>query len=63
MDSTGRVVVPSALREQLSLRTGDECDFFIHEHEGETYLCIKCPRVENEIEKAKRVLREAGIAI
>lgn len=63
MDSTGRVVVPSNLRDQLLLQPGDECKFYIHEYEGVTYLCIPCPKVENEIEKAKRVLREAGISI
>ena len=63
MDSTGRVIIPSPLREELSLKPGDACDFFIHEHNGDTYLCIKCPQVLNKIEEAKRVLREAGFEI
>ena len=63
MDSSGRVVVPSSLRDQLDLRSGDECHFFIHEDNGRTFLCFECPRVEDEIEKAKRILREAGINI
>ena len=61
MDSGGRVVVPVQLREKLDLRQGDEIAFFLHEHEGKTFLCIECPRVEDEITKAKRVLREAGL--
>ena len=61
MDSGGRVVVPVQLREKLDLRPGDEISFFLHEHEGKTFLCIECPRVEDEITKAKRVLREAGL--
>lgn len=62
MDSTGRLVIPSDLREQMDLRSGDECYFYIHEDEQHrTFLCIECPRVENEIEKAKRILREAGL--
>lgn len=63
IDSTGRVIIPSGLREELSLQSGDICEFFIHEHEGDTYLCIKCPNVLNKIEEAKRILREAGIKI
>lgn len=63
MDSAGRLVVPSGLRSELNLNTGDICEFFIHEHEGDTYLCIKCPNVLNKIEEAKRILREAGITI
>lgn len=61
MDSSGRLVIPSSLRDQLDLRISDECTFYLHEHEGRTFLCIECPRVENEIEKAKRILREAGM--
>ena len=63
IDSTGRVIVPSGLRDELSISTGDMCEFFIHEYEGDTYLCIKCPNVLNKIEEAKRILREAGIEI
>lgn len=63
VDSTGRVIIPSGLRDELSIQAGDVCEFFIHEHEGDTYLCIKCPNVLNKIEEAKRILREAGIKI
>jgi hypothetical protein len=45
------------------MEIGDEYSFYIHEHEGRTYLCVECFRKENEIEKAKRILREAGFEI
>ena len=61
VDANGRVIIPSQLRDQLDIRPSDALDFYIHEHEGRTFLCFECPRVENEIEKAKRVLREAGL--
>ena len=63
MDSSGRLVVPSPLRELLDLRIGDICNFFIHEDKGRTFLCVECPRLENEIERAKRILRENGIEV
>lgn len=63
LDSSGRLVIPSKLREELQIETGDAFDFFIHEQDGKKYLCIECFRLENEIEKAKRILREAGIKI
>lgn len=63
LDSTGRVIIPSDLRNELNISTGDMCEFFVHEYEGDTYLCIKCPNVLNKIEEAKRILREAGIEI
>ena len=61
LDSSGRLVVPAKLREELQMETGDEYHFFIHEHEGQTYLCVECFRKENEIDRAKRILRKAGI--
>lgn len=63
IDSTGRVIIPSALRDQMDLRVGDIVEFYVHEQDGRTFLAIECPRVENKIEAAKRTLREAGIKI
>ena len=45
------------------MEVGDEYSFFIHEHGGRTYLCVECFRKEDEIERAKRILREAGIDV
>jgi len=61
LDSSGRLVVPAKLREELRMEVGDDYTFYIHEHEGRTYLCVECFRKEDEIERAKRILREAGI--
>lgn len=61
LDASGRLVVPSKLREELRMEPGDEYCFFIHELNGKTYLCVECFRKEDEIEKAKRILREAGL--
>lgn len=63
VDSNGRVIIPSQLRDQLDIRPGDALDFYIHEEGGRTFLCFECFRVEDEIEKAKRILREAGIKL
>ena len=63
VDSNGRVIIPSQLRDELDIRPGDLLEYCILTHEGRTFLCFECPRVEDEIEKAKRILREAGISI
>lgn len=63
VDSNGRIIIPSQLRDQLDIRPQDLLDFFIHEENGRTYLCIECIRVEDEVERAKRILREAGIEV
>ena len=62
MDGSGRLVVPVKLRDALCMSPGDTYTFFTHEIEGRTYLCVECYNLENEIERAKRILREAGIA-
>lgn len=63
VDSNGRIIIPSQLRDQLDIRPQDLLDFFIHEENGRTYLCVECIRVEDELERAKRILREAGIEV
>ena len=63
IDSNGRIIIPSQLRDELNIKGGDIHEFFIHELDGRTYLCIECYGLEDEIEKAKRVLREAGIKV
>ena len=62
MDTAGRLAVPVKLRERLCMSPGDIYTFLIHEIEGRTYLCVECHNMENEIERAKRILREAGVA-
>jgi hypothetical protein len=47
----------------MQMEVGDEYHFYVHEIEGRTYLCVECFRKENEIERAKRILREAGIQV
>ena len=51
VDSNGRVIIPSQLRDQLDIRPGDTLDFFTHEENGKTFLCVECFRVEDEVEK------------
>lgn len=63
VDNSGRVIIPAQLREKLDIRPGDSLDFYLHEDEDKTFLCFHAFRVETEIEKAKRILREAGIQI
>lgn len=61
IDSYGRITIPSKLREEMQLESGDECQFYkFTDDEGGVYLCLKCGRVESEIEKAKRLLESQG---
>lgn len=63
LDSNGRLVIPIRLREEMGLEVGQEYTFFKHEHEGKMYLCIECVELENEIERAKKILEAAGVKV
>ena len=44
LDSTGRLVIPSKLRDYLGMETGQLFNFYIQKEEnGDVYLCVKCP--------------------
>lgn len=63
LDTSGRLVIPSKLREELGLTIGETYVFFKHEENGKIYLCIECPEQETEIEKAIKLLQANGIKI
>lgn len=63
LDSVGRLVIPSKLRAQLNLENGSECKFFTTVFEGETYLCIKCPTAQSELEKAIQIVQNHGLKV
>ncbi len=64
VDTNGRIIVPSQLRDQLSIRPSDTYEFLIYKaDDGRTYLCIECTGLESELQKAKRLLEEAGYKV
>lgn len=60
LDPSGRLVLPSKMREEFDLQIGEVYKFYLHEENGEKYLAIKLPNTESEIEKAMRLLQEKG---
>lgn len=60
LDSSGRLVIPVRLREELGLQVGDLCQFYLYQENGKRYLCIE---VENELERAKRMLESNGYQV
>ncbi len=63
LDSSGRLVIPIRLRERLRMNDGQVYQFFIHEENGKTYLCVECPEVKDEITNALEVLKRNGFLI
>ena len=62
LDSTGRLVIPTKLREQMGLETGKEYSFYTLEtNSGRKFICIECPGINREkIEEARRLIAKYG---
>ena len=57
-------MLPIRLREELGLEPGEEYKFYLHEHDGHKYLCIRCPEnIENSLADARRFLEEHGFIV
>ena len=63
LDSCGRLVLPSKLREKMNLVIGETYQFYTHEEGGKTYLCIECPGNQDEVDFAIELLKKNGIKI
>ena len=47
----------------MNLVVGETYQFFTHQEQGKTYLCIECPEIPSEIDAALAVLKKNGIKI
>lgn len=63
LDSVGRLMVPSKLREELRMVNGKNYEFFVEQIDGKTFLCIECPEATDEVAKALDVLAQNGISL
>lgn len=61
IDGTGRLVLPSKLREEMNISDGDLLTFWTHEQDGRKFICLECPSEESEVARAMRILKEHGI--
>lgn len=62
LDSTGRLVIPTKLREMMGMVVGQEYPFYTMEDEkGRRFICIECPGISKEaIEEAYRIIEKYG---
>lgn len=67
IDSAGRITLPAKLRTQMGLDIGDDLDFYIHQEDGKTYLCLECPNAgkqkQKEVDAAIAALAKMGYKI
>lgn len=63
LDSTGRLVIPTKLREQMGLMVGQDYDFYTLEtDDGRKFICIECPGIdEKTLEEARRIVAKYGM--
>lgn len=63
LDSTGRLVIPTRLREQMGLVVGQEYSFYtMEDDEGRKFICIECPGIdEKTLEEARRIVAKYGL--
>lgn len=64
VDDLGRFVIPSKLRKKLYIKAGDELPIYLHEADGEQYLCLRLPNMtKDKILVARDLLRELDIPL
>lgn len=64
LDNLGRVSVPKSMRDRLSLRDGDEVEFYML-HDGDNFYVAfgKSDMVDLRYQRAAEVLNALGIEI
>ncbi len=63
LDTTGRIVIPTKLRDRMGMVIGNEYPFFTYEDEtGRKFICIECPGINEEmLAEARRIVAKFGL--
>lgn len=61
LDSTGRIMIPSRIRDLLGLQAGQEYPIIVMERKGHRYICIDCGTTEtSDLAAALHKVKSAG---
>lgn len=64
LDSSGRIMIPVRLRDQMGLIPGREYYFSVMEKDGRRFICIDCGSVENtSLEEAMKIIQANGLKV
>ncbi len=64
LDSSGRLMIPIRLREEMGLISGTEYAFFTHEMDGRKFICIECPSItQAKLQEAMQIVQANGMKI
>lgn len=63
LDKTGRLVIPTKLRDKMGLVEGQEYTFYtMEDEEGRKFICIECPGIDEQtLEEARRIVQKYGM--
>lgn len=63
LDTTGRLIIPTKLRDKMGLVIGQEYTFFTMESDGRKFICIECPGIDEEtLAEARRLVAKYGMS-
>jgi bifunctional DNA-binding transcriptional regulator/antitoxin component of YhaV-PrlF toxin-antitoxin module len=62
LESTGRIMIPKKLRDEMDMEPGMDYNFSILKAYGHKYICIDCGE-NDEIEKAISLLKRNGMEV
>ena len=65
LDSTGRIMVPIRLREQMGMQVGQIYSFSTLEMNGRKYICIDCGAAvsDEELNRALQLVQSQGMKV
>lgn len=63
LDSSGRIMIPVRLRDQMGLIPGREYYFSVMEKDGRRFICIDCGSVDSSLEEAMKIIQANGLKI
>ncbi len=62
VDGSGRVVIPSHLRNKFRIETGDQLEYFTSFIDDSWFLCVRLD-AKTQIERAMAAMEEAAAAL
>lgn len=65
LDSSGRIMIPVKLREQVGLVVGEEYSFSVLEKDNRRFICIDCGPITNgpSLEEAINIVQTSGLKV
>jgi bifunctional DNA-binding transcriptional regulator/antitoxin component of YhaV-PrlF toxin-antitoxin module len=63
LETTGRIMIPSKIREKVGLVPGKEYAFSLLKRDGRMFICIDCGDVPDELTQAVQLIEKNGMKV